>query len=230
MQPYLQASGGCGTYHYIWSPSVGLSSDTVPNPLIIVDDSINYNVTVTDGNGNVATTQFFSIPIVHVSISLDTAVCSGCPASIHASYSPDYIYQWYLNDSLLQNADSSSLTPLVSGNYHVVVKKQNFACTAVSDTIYYLVTQTPEDINDEIMSLKPNTSNGLSQLKVGLSRNQHMSVNLSSITDRNNIILFEGNSKDISLWIDSQKYSPGIYIISITTEKSRRQLRWVVTR
>jgi hypothetical protein len=229
LQPYMHASGGCGTYHYLWSPSTGLSSDTIPNPLIIVGDSIVYSITVTDYNGLTATTQFNSYPRIQANISIDST-CVGCPVSLNTAYSPFAIYHWYLNDTLIQNADSSSIIPVLSGNYFVIVSDLFYPCTSSSDTIYYSVTQIPENINDALISLHPNPSNGLAQLKVGVAMNQHMTVNLCGITGDNSLTLFEGNAKDISLSIDSHKYSAGIYIISITTEKSRRQLRWVVTK
>ena len=230
VNPNFLASGGCGNYHFSWTPSNGLSSDTIPNPILVVGDSTIYNVTVSDDNGHVATTQYVTNPLILANISIDTSSCSGCPVSISTGYSPYYNYQWYHNDSLMQNADSSIIYPVEGGSYYVVVTDPLNSCSSTSDTIYYFITKTPENINDAFISLHPNPSNGISQLKIGLAKSQHMTINLSGITGKDNSIIYEGNGKDLNLSIDSQKYSPGIYIISITTDKSLRQLRWIVTR
>lgn len=45
------ASGGTGTKTYSWSPSTGLSSITIANPVASLTDSVEYTLTVTDAIG-----------------------------------------------------------------------------------------------------------------------------------------------------------------------------------
>jgi hypothetical protein len=45
------ATGGSGSYTYLWSPAAGLDDPTKPNPTASPSGSANYTVTVTDGRG-----------------------------------------------------------------------------------------------------------------------------------------------------------------------------------
>jgi len=63
------ASGGTGSYTYLWSPSVGLSSTTVANPVVNnLLQSQTYTVVVTDSSGCKDTGT--------VTITINTSICN----------------------------------------------------------------------------------------------------------------------------------------------------------
>ena len=109
-------SGACGPYTINWSPSIGLSSDTVPNPTITFQDSISYTITITDSIGQSASTIFTVEPDYKLSISFDTTLCPGCPVMLSATsgYSN---YKWYRNDTLI--SQGQNFLAIESGIYRV---------------------------------------------------------------------------------------------------------------
>lgn len=48
-------SGGQAPYSYQWQPTTGLSNGNIANPVVVVTQSLNYTLTVTDANGCIAT-------------------------------------------------------------------------------------------------------------------------------------------------------------------------------
>ena len=45
------AQFGSPPYEYLWTPSTGLSDPTLSNPVVTIQDTITYNLEVTDANG-----------------------------------------------------------------------------------------------------------------------------------------------------------------------------------
>lgn len=132
--PTILLGGGCGPYTYAWTPSQGLSSDTVLLPKIALsNDTVTYTLTVTDSIGQSGQATFSAFPAFTVRISFDTSACSGCPVVLHASLVSGGVYQWYRNDTAIQNAYGADYTAINSGTYYVSVRKQT--CTIVSDSI-----------------------------------------------------------------------------------------------
>lgn len=113
-------TGGCGTLHYLWTPAVGLSSDTIATPIITITDSISYIITITDSIGQMETDTLVVIPELHNVISFDTLLCSGCPVVLSINPGFNTYYQWYRNDTLINGATGSSYTATISGNYSVL--------------------------------------------------------------------------------------------------------------
>lgn len=111
--------GGTAPYTYHWSPSTGLSSTNVSNPVACPENSTGYQVTVTDATGcsvtNFATVNILPIPGSAGPISGAASVCQGqfavnytLPAIDHAAS-----YIWTLPD----NAAGTSTINSISLNY-----------------------------------------------------------------------------------------------------------------
>ncbi len=233
LHPSFMAIGGCGNLQYSWSPAIGLSSDTIADPYITVNDTITYTISVTDPNGLTGISQFTIEPSVQATIALDTLPCVGCAAIIYATYSPDNTYQWYFNNSLIPNADSSSITPVQTGNYFVIVTGIHSPCTSSSDTLFYLSTLNIFNLTEETISLTPNPSSSISELKINFNKNEYCKVSITNMNGESSKQLFNGFSgagKNVSIQLDTKQFSPGIYIISVLSEKSVRQIRWIVER
>ncbi len=123
-------AGGCGPYTFSWSPSTGLSSDSVASPLVLFEDSVLYTITVTDTIGQSATTTFLAQPDRKLEISFDSTLCSGCPVALHATPG-NFNFYWYRNDTLIA-VGSSTFIAVESGIYTVQV---NSFCNMVSDPV-----------------------------------------------------------------------------------------------
>lgn len=73
-------SGGSGNYRYQWLPTLGLSNDTIANPLACPSQSTTYTLVLTDQNGCQSPTVAASItvlPVPGVTINGTTAACEG---------------------------------------------------------------------------------------------------------------------------------------------------------
>ena len=86
----LLAGGGTS---YLWAPAAGLSAVNIPNPLASPQDTTRYYVTVT-ANGCSATDSLdiFVIPLPVAYAGLDTTLCEGDTAWLHASGGDSYLW------------------------------------------------------------------------------------------------------------------------------------------
>ncbi|MDW8272862.1 MAG: Ig-like domain-containing protein [Chitinophagales bacterium] len=141
------ASGGTGAYRYSWSPSTGLSSTNVANPIVSgITQSTVYTVTVTDALGCSAT-AIVTVQVVPSTLQAnagnDIFICfdplaqpvtqlGGNPTAIGGT-SP-YTYSWSpavgLNNPNIPNPIAS---PSATTTYFVLVT-DNKGCTA-TDTV-----------------------------------------------------------------------------------------------
>lgn len=80
----LVASGGTT---FRWTPAVGLSDATIPNPIATPTATTTYTVTVTDGNScsNTGTVTVTVNPRPVAVVSPDAAICTGDSAALTAS-------------------------------------------------------------------------------------------------------------------------------------------------
>lgn len=104
----LNATGGI---NYYWTPSAGLSSNVIPNPVTAVTVSVTYSVTVTDINQckNIDSVHIEVVPPLIGIIGNDTVICSGTSAQLMAGGGS--FYQWSPAESL---SDAGSAMPLAS--------------------------------------------------------------------------------------------------------------------
>ncbi len=129
-----------GGYIYSWSPSTGLSSATIPNPVASPINTTNYTLTVTDENGctdqqSITITVMPALSVTSVpsdyiigecnSANITTTVTGGEP-----DYLGDYKYSWSpaagLSDSSIAEPVAN---PLVTTTYTLTVTDSN-NCTA----------------------------------------------------------------------------------------------------
>lgn len=73
------ATGGSGTYSYVWLPNTAINNNTVANPIVNPSVPTWYFVTVTDGAGNTAIDSVFVNldPIYAYNAGGDTSMCIG---------------------------------------------------------------------------------------------------------------------------------------------------------
>ena len=114
---------------YSWSPTTGLSNDTIPNPVASVTTTTTYTVTV--DIGICSTTDEITITAstpMTLSITSTDATCGNADGGAFVVTSngvAPYTYLW--DDSLAQTTDTA--TGLAAGAYTVLVTDAN-GCTA----------------------------------------------------------------------------------------------------
>ncbi len=145
------ASGGTPPYSFLWTPSAGLSSDTIPSPFAFPATTTIYSLVVTDSKGCSAgasdTVVVNSIATPVLTNSNDTLFCSPAP-----------FYQWYLNGNPIPGADTSFYVPLTDGDYSVSVSDVN-SCESASATISIILFTANLNMAEEI-NVYPNPTSG----------------------------------------------------------------------
>jgi hypothetical protein len=135
-----QLNAGGGTT-YSWTPSTGLSSTTIPNPLATPTQTTSYYVTVSDGT--CSATDSVSVVVINVTANAgaDVTVCSGSGIALNGSGNGSF--SWSPAASLSDATIATPLaTPGASTTYTLTVSIGN--CTA-SDAV--IVTVNPAALN-----------------------------------------------------------------------------------
>jgi len=124
-----------GGDEYLWSPSYGLSDNTIGNPIANPDTTTNYIVVVTDANGCSGWTEFTVnvLPPATAETSANAVICPGESVFIAALGGLDYA--WSPTDGLVDpTAPSTEATPTETTTYTVTVTDAN-GCTATDDIV-----------------------------------------------------------------------------------------------
>lgn len=133
-----------GTYH--WSPATGLSDTNARNPLISVQQTTQYQVTITDTNGCVAVA---SVNVVvstppEVDAGKDVSICPGTKVKLRAQGNGDVgQYSWRPSEGL---DDPGSPTPIASPTvttFYRVTYIDSKGCTDI-DTVKVTVLSVPQ--------------------------------------------------------------------------------------
>lgn len=137
------AFGGIGPYIYSWSPSSGLNSNNVSNPIATASSTATYTLSVTDSRGinktNTVTINILSVPVA--SAGSTQTICPGASVSLGGSptgsggASP-YRYFWSPVDSLNYDTIANpTATPTFTTPYTVTVMDTNNCYASSSVTI-----------------------------------------------------------------------------------------------
>ncbi|MGZ3864178.1 MAG: PKD domain-containing protein [Bacteroidia bacterium] len=134
----LTATGGPS---YSWSPATGLSSTTIANPVATPTASVNYTVTVTDGNGcQKSDAMLLTVnPLPNANAGSDATICSGNSATLTASGGTSYTWTPATGLSAT-NISNPVANPTTTTTYTVLVTDAN-SCQA-SDAVVVTVTST----------------------------------------------------------------------------------------
>jgi gliding motility-associated-like protein len=135
----LTASGATS---YIWSPSTGLSSTVIANPVANPIVSTVYTVTGTDGNtcSNTDAVLVTVNPLPTITAFSDTAICIGASVQLNATGGTSY--SWTPAATLSNpNIANPVATPLVTTTYIVNALDGNSCANA--DTITVTVNNLP---------------------------------------------------------------------------------------
>ena len=183
------ASGGSGSYSYLWSPAGSLVSSTVQNPQTTnLTISTAYTVTVTDNNSGCTSTDQVIITVTGGSLSLNvttnnSSICNGQSTQLNAIASGgtgSYTYIWSSNPAGFSSTLANpTVSPTVTTTYYVTI---NDGFNSSSSSVTVTVNQLP------IVSITPasqsicNGQNATLTASGGTSYSWNNGSNTSSIT------------------------------------------------
>ena len=177
-----------------------------------------YNLIITDNNGCQSTVSFtIGEPNpVTVNVWQDGGTLMAESGFIS--------YQWLdENGNLISGANSSTFTPLSSGNYFVQVTDSN-GCSGTSVAIYFEGTTSVDDILNSII-LYPNPTSGEIFISTSEQAEKVSILNLSGL-NMLEISLDDISSRKIKL--DLHDYSKGIYFVKISYQDRHIIRRFVL--
>ena len=116
-------SGGTGLLHYNWTPSTGLSSANVPNPIALPVNTSNYAVVVTDDNGCTA----ISSVTAHVAgpetpLFAVSPICNGEGNIVITNVSGSCQYAW-------SNGQNNTYTTVTDTGWYTLIISDTTGCT-----------------------------------------------------------------------------------------------------
>ena len=218
------ASGGDPTapYTYLWNTGSN-------NYNVAPVDTGTYSVTVTSGIDTVVTSVHVlgeTVPLVAVTASDSGAIGNTGYASVAVTGGvPPYTYRWN------NGATTDSITGIAPGTYRVTVR-DSFGCVVRdSAKIINLAAGifTPAQLNANI-SLYPNPAN--SAINVVIESPVALKGNME-IVDITGKVVYSAvaniANSHFNQVIDLKQFSPGIYILQLTSDNQSAHQRFVVT-
>ncbi|MEC4005922.1 GEVED domain-containing protein, partial [Flavobacterium sp. SUN052] len=141
------------TYTYAWTPSTGLSSTTIANPVASnITSTVVYTCLVTNNSGcSTSASQTITVTsdaVIATQPAAPAPICQGGTTSFTvAATGPGLTYQWMLNGANITGANSATYTitgatVAQSGSYTVLVTP-SCGTTATSTPVSLVVNPTP---------------------------------------------------------------------------------------
>jgi gliding motility-associated-like protein len=118
-----------------WTPSTGLSSTTIANPIASPDTTTTYTVTIKDecGDTRVATIRVQVDPLPDISAGEDTVVCGGVPVRLQATGGIGY--QWSPTIGLNNPTIASPLVNPTQTTVYTVTGRDLRGCEASDEVL-----------------------------------------------------------------------------------------------
>lgn len=171
----LNATGGTS---YVWTPSAGLSSDIIANPIANPASTTTYVVTGTDNNGCVNTDTIvvnLYTPLTVVA-SNAASICPGNNTAVSAVAGGGdgiYTYSWAPATGLsTTNAANATASPTVTTTYVVTVSDACGSTVAV-DSVVVTVHPVP------VLTITPDVTSGCSPVCVNFTGTASPSASVS---------------------------------------------------
>lgn len=133
------ASGGTPSYNYNWTPTTGLNSSTIPNPVASPTSTTTYLLTVTDTLGDTATAYvvvMVSVPIANAGI--DQITCMG--DSIQLNGNGGVSYSWSPTSGLSDPNIPNPIAVISSTTTYTLTAWDQNGCSATDDVTISLAS------------------------------------------------------------------------------------------
>ena len=185
---------------YFWSSGSSFSSS-------FYSASNNQFLLVTDSAGCKSDTAFFDViehplpPVPTITIDFDELIAD-----------PGYNdYQWYINGTLLNGENDSTLIADINGNYQVEVFDQN-GCSSISDsTLFNFVSIEENSLTTTIYPVPSKNS-------LTINANSEI-LNYLNLNNNGQIVNSYENAKpEREITINITNLKPGIYILMLSTK------------
>lgn len=158
------ATGGGGSYTYLWFPPSGLSNVNIGNPVASPTTTTTYSFTATDACGatNSATVQVVVNPVPVVGLTGNSSFCSGDSTMLTGSNGGG-TFQWYMNGVVIPGATSNTYNATQPGVYNMTETISgcgDSAATGLTVSLYAPPVVTASVTNDSICPGSSVTFNG----------------------------------------------------------------------
>jgi beta-lactamase superfamily II metal-dependent hydrolase len=147
-----------GKLKYIWTPSIGLSNDTIPNPVCYATKSTNYRVTVVPPQGSIMEDSVYvNVNPLKIEACGNKAVLIGSEVQLGVSsnfkYGDKLKFKWYPSDGLNNDTIKNPvLTASVSRKYTVTASVRGAAgCTDEDSVIVKVLPITLTTGSDKVV-------------------------------------------------------------------------------
>lgn len=144
--------GFCGgpnlaNFNFNWSPSAGLSNDSIINPLATLSDSITYRLIVEDTTGSCIDTSYIKLDLSILETSNDTVVCPLAPlqlfASINSTCPGTKSYSWSHGHLLDNDTIATPIAQVDTPTMFYVTYSDLCGCT-ILDSVFVDIKYLPE--------------------------------------------------------------------------------------
>ena len=112
--------------NYSWQPNIGLNNTSVPNPIVNITNSQQYELIITDGNCFDTLNQLVVVDSININTSDDTTFCKD-PILLSANTSGNIDSIYWSNNSNFSNIISTTDTFLTNtpGTFYIFVNNDN---------------------------------------------------------------------------------------------------------
>lgn len=193
------------------------------NDTLYISDTGLVHLMMIDSIGCIASSDTVSIfaatdPVALIQPAGRISICEGDLFNITANHNNGFTYQWYRNNTLLNDIDSL-LTDSTAGFYYVMITDSNGCRDLSNGTNVRIICLPPDDIyqirmsekEDYPFSIVPNPSNGKFTLFFNKEIQSSSEIIISDALAKSIYTgIITNNSKTIS--IDLSNQSPGIYL------------------
>jgi len=150
------ASGGSGSFTYLWTPSTGLNSATVANPMVTVYATATFIVTATGGCTNSDTMVVYVNPTPTLTTLSNVTICISGSTALNVSGAN--VYLWSPSTSLSATTGSSvTANPSSSKSYTITGTDLN-GCSSSTSVEVWVATSLPINAGTNVTICKGATT------------------------------------------------------------------------
>ena len=221
-QLFAFATGGNGIYSYEWTPAENLNDNSILNPIAIVNQETDFNVSVTSGMSTMT-------GMVHVNVNPAPAAPEITLSAGVLHSTPATAYQWYCSSGLIAGATQQDYTPVHTDTYYVIVTDNIGCASSASNQIYVGFAangQLAKSLN-AIALPNPFTNNVKIQFNTvaeGMTSVKIYNSTGECVKELYNGMLTAGNNE---LNFDASALAPGIYMCNIATDNQSTSVKLI---